>query len=81
MTVKEFLKPTSKNGEIGRFHLESHFEPTFVLVSKALKDLFFVWPQLCLLQLKIYPVFIISSKKLRVNENVTSIFHLNGMNE
>ena len=25
---KNFLKPTSKNGEIGHFDLESHFSPT-----------------------------------------------------
>ena len=25
MTAKEFLKPISKNGEIGCFNLESHF--------------------------------------------------------
>ena len=51
---------------------------TAVFVSKALKDLFFV---LCLLQLKICPVFIKSSRKLSVNENVAFTFHLNGMSK
>ena len=52
---------------------------TAVFVFKALKDLFFF--VLCLLQLKIYPVFIKSSRKLSVNENVAFTFHLNGMSE
>ena len=51
---------------------------TALFVSKALRDLFFL---LCLLQLKICPIFIKSSKKLSVNENVAFTFHLSGMNE
>ena len=35
MTVNDFFfQPASKNGEIGRFHLESHFEPT-LKISKG----------------------------------------------
>ena len=48
MAVKEFLKPTSKNKEIGRFNLESfltnlenQLQCTAEFVSKTLKDLFF----------------------------------------
>ena len=47
MIVKNLQKPTSKNGEIGRFNLESfltslenQLQCTAEFVSKALKDLF-----------------------------------------
>ena len=52
---------------------------TSVFVFKALKDLFF-----CVVFIaveNIYPVFIKSSRKLSVNENVAFTFHLNGMSE
>ena len=47
MAVKNFLTPTTINGEIDRFNLESHFLPALkiscsVLLPKALKHLFFV---------------------------------------
>ena len=36
MAVKEFSKPTSKNGEIGRLNLESHFSPTLKICCSVL---------------------------------------------
>ena len=40
MAVKEFSKPTSKNGEIGHFNLESHFWPTLKISSSVLLNLY-----------------------------------------